>query len=90
MQELIFEWDEANEEKIIERHGVAPEEAEECFFNRHRIKRAGKNVFFLYGQSDEGRFLFLVYERKGREVIRIYSAREMTPTERGKFRRKKK
>ncbi len=89
MHPPFFEWDEANAEKIVERHDVAPEEAEECFFNRHHIKRAGANIYYLYGQSDGGRYLFLVYEWKDKNIVRVYSAREMTAAERGKFRRKK-
>jgi uncharacterized DUF497 family protein len=85
---LEFEWDEWNAGKLIERHDVFPDEAEECFYNRHRIKRAGTNIYYLYGQTDAGRYLFLVYELKGPNVIRVYSARTMTEGERRKFRRK--
>jgi uncharacterized DUF497 family protein len=89
MRNLTFEWDEYNEDKLVERHGVMPEEAEECFFNRHVIKKAGKNIYYLYGQTDAGRYLFLVYELKSKSTVRIYSGRNMTTDERGKFKRKK-
>jgi len=86
---LRFEWDEFNELKLLDRHNVTRDEAEECFYNRHRIKRAGLNIYYLYGQTDEGRYLFLVYEIRNDSGIRIYSARELTKEERGKFRHKK-
>ena len=35
---IEFEWDEGNIEELI-RHGIHPEEAEECFFNKYRITR---------------------------------------------------
>lgn len=84
-----FEWDEHNEYKLLARHNLARDEVEECFYNRHRIKKAGQNIYYLYGQSDEGRYLFLVYELKMGDVIRVYSGRDMTKEERGKFRGKK-
>ena len=89
MAEPVFEWDEYNEAKLLERHNVTLDEAEECFYSYHCIKKAGPNIYYAYGQTDEGRFLFLVYELKDSHIIRIYSAREMTREERGKFRRKK-
>jgi len=89
MSELHFEWDEHNEPKLLERHTVTRAEAEECFYNRHRIKKAGPNIYYLYGQTDEGRYLFLVYELKEGYVIRPYSARDMTRDERSKLRHKK-
>lgn len=52
-------------------------------------KKAGPNVYYLYGQTDEGRYLFLVYEIRETGLLRVYSAREMTKEERGKYRHKK-
>jgi uncharacterized DUF497 family protein len=89
MSILRFEWDEHNELKLLDRHNVTRAEVEECFYNRHRIKKAGPNIYYLYGQTDEGRALFLVYEVKEGGWLRVYSAREMTKEERGKFRHKK-
>jgi uncharacterized protein len=90
MKNLTFEWDENNEDKLIERHGVMPEEAEECFYNRRVIKKAGKNIYYLYGQTDTGRYLFLVFELKGTSTARIYSGRNMISDERSQFKRMKK
>lgn len=53
MSGLRFEWDEYNELKLLDRHNVARDEVEECFYNRHRIKKAGPNSYYLYGQTDE-------------------------------------
>jgi uncharacterized DUF497 family protein len=46
MAELFFEWDENNEPKLLERHNVTRNEAEACFYNRHRIKKAGPNIYY--------------------------------------------
>ena len=56
-----FEWDEYNEEHIAE-HSVTPDEVEACFFNPYILKRKkrGKRRYYLYGQTDGGRYLFIV------------------------------
>ena len=78
-----FEWDEANEEKLFERHGVSAWEAEQCFANPHTRKKDGDHMLML-GTTDDGRMLFLVYEQK-RGTVRVYSAREMTTRERAVY-----
>jgi uncharacterized DUF497 family protein len=80
-----FEWDEHNEGKLLERHGVSAEEAEQCFANRHTRKRSARALLML-GVTDAGRMLFLVYEQKRRGIVRVYSAREMTDPERRLYR----
>ncbi len=81
-----FEWDEANEGKLLRQHGVSAREAEECFANRHSRRRQG-DALLLLGVTDRGRMLFLVYQQKERGVVRLYSAREMTENERRVYRR---
>lgn len=76
-----FEWDERNEEKLLERHNVSALEAEQCFANPHTKRRQGDDLLML-GVTDDGRMLFLVYEQKPGGVVRVYSAREMTDKER--------
>ena len=81
-----FEWDEANEQKLLDRHGVSAREAEECFANPHSKKRVGDAMLML-GMTDEGRMLSLVYEQKP-GAVRVYSAREMTARERTVYHRR--
>ncbi|MEW5987851.1 MAG: BrnT family toxin [Chloroflexota bacterium] len=79
MEITEFEWDEGNLEEIY-RHRVRPEEVEQCFFNRpqwHKRKphRSGaQERFYLLGQTDGGRTLFIVYQRKKGGVIRPITA----------------
>jgi uncharacterized DUF497 family protein len=80
-----FEWDDGNRGKNL-KHGVTDEEAEEPFYNRHKIRRAG-NLYYLYGVTDEGRYLFIVFKRRG-NLARIISARAMTASERRYYRSK--
>lgn len=81
-----FEWDEHNEDKLLERHNVSALEAEQCFANPNTRRREG-DALLLMGVTDDGRLLFLVYEQKPKGVVRVYSAREMTEKERRTYRR---
>ena len=80
-----FEWDEHNEEKLLERHNVSALEAEQCFANPNTRRRHGNDLLLL-GVTDGGRMLFLVYEQKPSGVVRVYSAREMIDRERRTYR----
>ena len=81
-----FEWNEHNEEKLLDRHGVSAAEAEECFASASSRRRVG-DVYLLLGVTDSGRMLLLVYEQKGGGVVRVFSARDMTDSERRTYRR---
>lgn len=82
-----FEWDRANEEKLLLRHSVSVLEAEACFANPHTTRRAGRDVYVLLGRTDNDRMLLLVYQQKRGGSVRIYSGREMTEKERRAYRR---
>jgi hypothetical protein len=56
-----FEWDSRNEGHIAE-HGVEPEEAEEVFFDAPFHRRGRNGYYYAYGQTDAGRYLFIVYD----------------------------
>jgi uncharacterized DUF497 family protein len=82
-----FEWDRHNSEKIKARHNVTPVECEQVFFNipvvsgddeKHSEK---ENRFYVLGQTDSGRLLFLVFTVR-RDKVRIISARDMNRKER--------
>jgi uncharacterized DUF497 family protein len=80
-----FEWDEANEEKLLLRHHVRPEEVEEVFYNHAQVRRTGDD-YLAIGHTDSGRQLLVVFERRlGR--IRPYSARDLTPREKQRLNR---
>jgi uncharacterized DUF497 family protein len=81
-----FEWDEHNEDKLLERHDVSALDAEQCFANPNTRRREG-DALLLMGVTDGGRMLFLVYQQKPNGVVRVYSAREMTEKERRTYRR---
>jgi uncharacterized DUF497 family protein/predicted DNA binding CopG/RHH family protein len=78
-----LEWDGGSLRKVWERHGVAPTDCEEVFFNRPLIvgedekesEREGR--FYALGQTDAGGRLFVVFTLPG-HTIRVISAREMS------------
>jgi uncharacterized protein len=81
-----FEWDENNEDRLLRRHNVSALEIEQCFANPNTRRRHGADLLLL-GVTDGGRMLLLVYEQRSSGVVRVYSAREMTDSERRTYRR---
>lgn len=60
-------WLPAVIEKLAARHDVTPEEVEEVF-RRGPVyrqgpkgKRRGENLYYAYGQTEAGRYLFVVF-----------------------------
>lgn len=85
-----FDWDEGNLTKNWERHRVTAAECEQVFFNeplvaaldeQHSAKEAR---FYVLGQTDAGRRLFVVFTTRG-ELIRVISARDMNRREREEY-----
>ena len=68
-------------EKLEVKHGVIVEEVEEVFelgplFRRGpRGKRRGENLYKAYGQTETGRYLFIVFIYKLNRKALILSAR---------------
>lgn len=85
-----FEWDAWNIEHIA-RHGVSPEEAEQAFFGEPLFRRSRKkSLKTVFGRTDAGRYLFVVFTVKPGSVVRVITARDMTAAERRYYRRERK
>ena len=82
-----FQWDAGNLEKNWLSHQVVPAECEQVFFNEPIIAAddpshsARERRFFVLGQTDAGRLLFIVFTLRG-SLIRVISARDMSRRER--------
>jgi uncharacterized protein len=82
-----FEWDAGNVEKNWRKHQVSAAECEQVFFNQPLV--AALDVahseqeprFYLLGQTDASRLLFVVFTLRG-TLIRVISARDMSRKER--------
>ena len=65
-----FEWDDGNEQHILQRHGIRREEVEEVFYIEPYFKKGRDNTKYCYGQTEVGRYLFVVYLYKSKGRIR--------------------
>jgi uncharacterized DUF497 family protein len=82
-----FEWDEAKAAANFEKHGVSFADAATVFDDPLYVDfydpdhSTNENRYLITGASKDGRKLIVSYtERNG--VVRLISARELTPTER--------
>ena len=81
-------------DKLIEKHQVEPYEVEETFVKRPRVFQGpkghypGEDVYYALGQTESGRYLFIVFIKKTDGRGLILSARDMTAKERRRFGRK--
>lgn len=86
-----FEWDKHNSEKVKTKHDVTPVECEQVFFNLPFIvgddekHSETENRFYVLGQTDSRRLLFLVFTVR-RDKLRVISARDMNKKERRAYR----
>jgi uncharacterized protein len=86
-----FDWSGGKAEKNWAGHGVTPLEAEQVFFNTPLF--AGGDIahsqkesrFYVLGQTDAGRELFVAFTMRGRR-FRVVSARDMSRKERRFYR----
>lgn len=92
MKELLqqctgFNWDEGNSQKNWILHKVSRSECEQIFFNEPLViaddekHSQSEKRWYLLGQTDSGRMLFIVFTLRG-ELIRVISARDMHKKER--------
>ena len=90
MQQSItgFIWEEWVVDKLDWKHGLEPYAVEAAFFNPpYKVRRTAADKYLLYGRSDEGRYLFVVFVWVGKQV-KVISARDITAAERRFFRSK--
>ena len=85
-----LEWDDYRVEHIA-RHRVEPYEVwEVCEDPLHLAHREGRGRYRLYGQTAEGRYLFVVLEHIEGTVYKPITARDMTDAEKRNYRRLRK
>lgn len=85
-----LEWDDQRIEHVA-RHGVEPHEVWEiCEDPLHWAHREGRNRYRVYGQTAEGRYLFVVLMQVEGTVFKPVTARDMTDGEKRNYRRLRK
>lgn len=82
-----FEWDRGNQDKNWLKHKVTIKEAEEAFFDEHKLLSKDTNHstkqesrYLLIGETVEKRKLFLVFTIR-KQKIRIISVRDLNKRE---------
>ena len=85
-----LEWDDYRVAHIA-RHNIEPDEVwDVCEDPRHLARRHGHNRYLVYGQTTNGRYLFVVLEGIGGTTYKPITARDMTAHEKRNFRRHRK
>ena len=91
MSEIRFEWDPRKATSNEKKHGVSFEEAESVFFDEQALLLEDaqpadeEERFVLLGLSATLRMPVVIHALRGKEVIRIISARKATRLERQEY-----
>ena len=88
---MLLKWDESNVVKNILSHNAYPDEIEETFYNQAKLRKTAADRYLLYGLTNAGRHLFIVFLLKknaNRNVARVISARDMTRKEKSYYSKK--
>jgi uncharacterized protein len=91
MHDLRFEWDRHKDQANRRKHGVSFDEASTVFADEHAIligdpgHSLAEDRFILLGLSGDLRTLVVCHCCRGKDVIRIISARPATRPERGQY-----
>lgn len=83
-----FEWIDWNIEHIA-KHSVTPQEAEEACYNQPIIRKTKDSLYLVYGQTDAGRYLFIVVNCKSKDIVYVITARAMTKNEQRYYQRRR-
>ena len=91
MKIVGFIWLENVVDKLEIRHHVFPEEVEDVFVNKPKIKRMnrghfrGEDVYRALGRTEAGRYLVVFFIHKLTNEALILSARDMDRKERKSY-----
>jgi hypothetical protein len=92
MRDII--WLDAVVDKLEVKHQVLPEEVEQVFAAKHKIKKMnkghfrGEDVYRASGRTEAGRYLVVFFIRKRSGAALILSARDMDDKERKSYAKK--
>ena len=77
---------------IASKHDVTPGEIEEvCFGSPFILRGPGKKkncLYYVLGQTEAGRYLFVVIKPLGGKIAQPITAREMSSSERTRYNRR--
>jgi uncharacterized DUF497 family protein len=73
----------------FDKHNVSKEEVLQIVKNPTYLKRLSKNRYSLYGQTNTGRYLTVILEKK-KQIFEVVTARDTTSSEKSLYRKKAK
>ena len=82
-----FEWDDGNILHLALGHGIEPEEAEEVFAVDPLFRKTKGGHYAVFGRTQGGRLLVIVFEKKTRNVVRPITGWDMDTAERRYYQR---
>lgn len=85
-----FEWDDGNVLHLALGHGIGVEEAEEVLAVAPLFRRTKQGHYAAFGRTRSGRLLVIIFERKGKGVLRIITGWDMDAAERRYYQRHRK
>lgn len=84
-------WKDELLEKILYKHGVAPEEVEEIVYEpKSEARKHGSHRYLVFGQTQVGRHLFIVLDEEEKGVFTPVTARDMTESEKHAYKKRQK
>lgn len=82
-------WKGHLEEKILWKHGVTRDEVEELIYEgAPEVRSCGKQRYCFFGQTQDGRYLFVVVEKEDERVWVPITGRDMTTSEKHAYKRR--
>jgi len=77
-----FEWDDGNAVHLALGHGIEAEEAEEVFAVLPLYRRTRRRHYAAFGPTRAGRLLVVVFQMKGKGLVRVIAGWDMSNAER--------
>ena len=86
---IQIEWQAERVAHIQGKHQVTPKEVEEsCFGHPIILRGRGKQIYQVMGQTQAGRYLFIIVRFLGEGKARLITARDMNHAERKWYSRR--
>jgi uncharacterized DUF497 family protein len=70
----------------LAKHGVLPEEVEECFDDRRKIAKRLADMYWLIGKTQGGRLLQVGYRKLINKTFFVFHAMPATEAERKRYK----
>ncbi len=84
-----FEWDDGNVLHLTLGHGIEPGEAEEVFVVAPLFRRTKRGHYAVFGRSQGGRLLVVIFEMRGGRRARVITGWDMSVAERRYYQRQR-